>query len=155
MNTTKTKKSNIKESKHEYKSKERCYYPAIFTYEKGQEISVEFPDLNVATSGIDDEDALNSARELLGLTLFGLEQDGERIPIPSTLRDIRADKNQVVTLVDVFMPAIRMAQNNKSISRTVTLPEWLNAKALSYSINFSQVLQEALKEKLSLYERSR
>lgn len=159
MNTTKsqkTKKSNnIKESRYELKNKDRCYYPAIFTYEKDQEISVEFPDLNVATSGVNDEDALISARELLGLTLFGLEEDGEHIPAPSPLREIKVEKNQIVTLVDVFMPAIRMAQNNKSVSRTVTLPEWLNAKALSYSINFSQVLQDALKEKLSLYEHIR
>lgn len=123
-------------------------YPVLLTYEDGQEIAVEFPDLDVATSGVNDRDALESARELLGLTIFGLEEDGEPVPEPSSLRSIKADDNQRVMLVDVYMPAIRMAQNNKSVSRTVTLPAWLNAKALSYNINFSQVLQDALKERI-------
>lgn len=125
-------------------------YPVIFTYEKGQEIAVEIPDLDVATSGIDDEDALMSARELLGLAIYGLEEDGEAIPAPTPIRNIHTEDNQNVLLVDVYMPAVRLAQDNKSVSRTVTLPAWLNAKALSYNINFSQVLQDALKDKMHI-----
>ena len=45
---------------------DRYFYPAVFTYEPGQEIAVVFPDLNCATSGTNDDDALLSARELLG-----------------------------------------------------------------------------------------
>ena len=124
------------------------YYPVVFTYEEGQEIAVEIPDLDVATSGIDDEDAFMSARELLGLTIFGLEEDGEPIPSPSSMNNIVIEDNQRVMLVDAYMPAVRMAENNRSVSRTVTLPAWLNAKALNYNINFSQVLQDALKAQL-------
>ena len=58
------------------------FYPAVFTYETGQEIAVVFPDLKCATSGINDDDALLSARELLGCVLNGLEEDGEEIPSP-------------------------------------------------------------------------
>ncbi|MBQ3852795.1 MAG: type II toxin-antitoxin system HicB family antitoxin [Lachnospiraceae bacterium] len=133
------------------KKKDTYCYPALLTYEKGKEIAVEFPDLDVATSGVDDEDALISARELLGLTLFGMEEDGETIPKPSSLRTMNPEPDQKVILVDVFMPAIRLAQINRSVSRTVTLPAWLNAKAQGMNINFSQVLQDALKEKLSLH----
>ena len=52
--------------------------------------------------------------------------------------------------VDVFMPSVRMAQNNRSVNRTVTLPAWLNAAALENGINFSQLLQDALKAQLHL-----
>ena len=48
------------------KKTERYFYPAVFTYGHGQEIAVDFPDLKCATSGINDDDALLSARELLG-----------------------------------------------------------------------------------------
>lgn len=65
----------IKSLKAEY-----YVYPAVFTYESGQEIAVDFPDLKCATSGVDDNDALFSARELLGCVLYGLEEDGEEIP---------------------------------------------------------------------------
>lgn len=87
--------------------KDRYFYPAVFSYEEGQEIAVVFPDLDVATSGVDDDDALISARELLGITLYGMEEDGEDIPEPSPLKNIIPNQNERVVLVDVYMPAIR------------------------------------------------
>ena len=132
------------------KKVERYFYPAVFTYEEGQEIAVVFPDLDVATSGENDDDALLSARELLGCVMFGLEEDGEGIPEPTPLSAVALEPNERVVLVDVYMPSIRMAAVNRSVNRTVTLPAWLNAKAMECGINFSQVLQEALKEKLHL-----
>ena len=132
------------------KMEERYFYPAIFTYEEGQEIAVVFPDLDVATSGINDNDALLSARELLGCTLYGLEEDGEDIPAPTPLSKVALQNNERAVLIDVYMPSIRQAHINRSISRTVTLPAWLNAAALECNINFSQVLQDALKAQLPL-----
>lgn len=132
------------------KKVERYFYPAIFTYEPNQEIAVVFPDLNCATSGVDDNDALLSARELLGCVLNGLEEDGEEIPTPTSLFDIKTLENEKAILIDVYMPSIRMAKKNRSVNRTVTLPAWLNAVALEHNLNFSQVLQEALKEKLHI-----
>ena len=128
----------------------RYFYPAVFTYEEGQEIAVFFPDLDVATSGENEDDALLSARELLGVVLSGLEEEGEVIPKASSLRDVVVEKNEKVVLIDVCMPAYRMANINRSVNRTVTLPAWLNAAALEVNLNFSQVLQEALKEKLAI-----
>ena len=132
------------------KKVERYFYPAIFTYEPNQEIAVVFPDLDCATSGTSDEDALLSARELIGCVLNGLEEDCEQIPVPTPLSKISIQKNERVVLVDVYMPSVRMAQVNRSVNRTVTLPAWLNAAALERNINFSQVLQEALKLQLHL-----
>lgn len=132
------------------KKVDRYLYPAVFTYEDGEEIAVVFPDLDVATSGISDQDALASARELLGCVLFGLEEDGEEIPAPTALNEVPLETNERAVLVDVFMPSVRMAQVNKSVNRTVTLPAWLNAAALAHNINFSQVLQDAIKAQLGL-----
>ena len=129
------------------KKPDRYIYPAVFSYEPGEEISVMFPDLDVATSGVDDDDALLSARELLGITLFGLEEDGEDIPAPSRLNAVQLSENERAVLVDVYMPSIRL---NRSVNRTVTLPAWLNAAALEHNMNFSQVLQDALKQQLGL-----
>lgn len=128
---------------------ERYVYPAVFTYNDGQEIAVVFPDLDAATSGTSDADALFSARELLGVVLFGLEEDGETIPAPTPLDAVALEDNERAALVDVYMPSVRLAAENRSVSRTVTLPAWLNAAALERNFNFSQVLQDALKEKLN------
>ncbi len=132
------------------KKAERYIYPAVFTYEPGQEIAVDFPDLKCATSGTNDDDALLSARELLGCVLYGLEEDGEEIPIPTPLAEVEAQPNERAVLIDVYMPSVRMAQVNRSVNRTVTLPAWLNAAALERNINFSQVLQDALKTQLHM-----
>ena len=128
---------------------ERYFYPAVFTYAPDQEIAVVFPDLDVATSGTDDQDALMSARELLGIVMNGLEEDKEPIPAPTPLAQVPVRENQRAVLVDVFMPSVRMAQANRSVNRTVTLPAWLNAAALERNVNFSQVLQDALKAQIN------
>lgn len=132
------------------KKPDRYIYPAIFTYEAGQEISIFFPDLDVATSGTDDADALKSARELLGCVMYGLEEDKEEIPVPSKLNSIAITIEQRAVLIDVYMPSIRQANINRSVSRTVTLPAWLNAAALERNMNFSQILQDALKAQLHM-----
>ena len=129
---------------------ERYFYPAIFTYEDGQEIAVTFPDLDVATSGVDEADALTSARELLGIVMFGLEEDKEPIPKPTPLNQLSLDSSESAVLIDVYMPSIRNANVNKSVNRTVTLPAWLNSTAVEHNINFSQLLQDALKNELHI-----
>ena len=128
-------------------------YPAVLTFEEGYEIAVTFPDLpGCATSGETEKEALYMAKEALGLHLFGMEQDADEIPSPSAFKDIQKtlDANECVVLVEVFMPAIRMSQENKSVNRTVTLPAWLNARALECGVNFSAVLQDALKNQLNI-----
>ena len=132
------------------KKADRYFYPAIFIYEPGQEIAIDFPDLKCATSGTNDDDALLSARELLGCVLNGLEEDGEELPAPTPLSEIKTKENERVVLVDVYMPSVRLENANRAVNRTVTLPAWLNAAALERNINSSQVLQEALKSQLNL-----
>lgn len=129
---------------------DRYFYPAVFTYEPDCEIAVTFPDLGVATSGTDEQDALMSARELLGISIFGMEQDGEELPEPSHVNEVAVEGNERAVLVDVYMPSIRMANVNRSVTRTVTLPAWLNALAMENGENFSQVLQEGLRKRLAV-----
>lgn len=95
------------------KKAERYFYPAIFTYEEGQEIAVEFPDLNCATSGVDDKDAVLSARELLGCVMYGLEKDKKEFPKPTKLSDIELKKNEKTVSIDVYMPFIRIIKSGQ------------------------------------------
>lgn len=127
---------------------ERCFYPAVFTYLEGK-IEVHFPDLDqVTTSGADERNAFLAARVVLGRALFQLEQKYEPLPTPSSLVEIDRSENQQVTLVDVYMPSVRMAENNRSVNRMISLPAWLNAAAMERDVNFSQTLQEVLKEEI-------
>ena len=134
------------------KKNDRCYYPAVFIYEENQQIAVVFPDLDVATSGENEEEAFEMARELLGTVLVGLEEDNEYIPEPTALTNLETKENERALLIDVHMPTVRMAQVNKAVTRTVTLPAWLSARATGQGVNFSKILQEALLKHLNLPE---
>lgn len=82
--------------------------------------------------------------------MAGMEEDGETIPQATPLHEVVLESNERAVLVDVYMPSIRLANINRAVHRTVTLPAWLNSAALEKNINFSQVLQEALKKQLNL-----
>lgn len=79
-----------------------------------------------------------------------MEQDKDDIPEPTPLDKIDIKKGQIPLLVSVYMPLVRAKVKNISVNKTVTLPSWLNCVAESEGINFSQVLQKALKETLHL-----
>jgi predicted RNase H-like HicB family nuclease len=133
------------------KKQDKYVYPAVFAYEDGHEIAVTFPDLpGCATSGIDEADALQMAKDALGGHLWCLEKDGDDIPVPTRLCDVKPGSNEQVALVDIYMPAVRLSQETRSVNRTVTLPAWLNAAALEKGINFSQALQSMLMNELGI-----
>ena len=48
----------------------------------------------------------------------------------------------------VDMLAYQKRNNSKAVKKTLTIPEWLNEEAISLNINFSQVLQDALIQKI-------
>jgi len=133
------------------KKQNKYVYPAVFTYDDGYEIAVTFPDLpGCATSGVNDSDALEMAKDALGGHLWCLEKDGDEIPSPTRLCDVKIASNERAALVNVYMPAVRLSQENRSVNRTVTLPAWLNAAALEKGINFSQALQSTLMRELGV-----
>lgn len=125
-------------------------FPAFFYFDEDG-ISIEFPDLpGCLPCAQNEEEAFHNAKEALGLHLYGMEQDGEAIPEPTPVHDLHPDEGGVIVMVNVFMPAVRDRMNNRSVNRTVTLPAWLNAAAIEYGVNFSQVLQDALKAQMGI-----
>lgn len=125
-------------------------FPAIFTYEEDG-ISIEFPDLPGCFSCSDNTDeAVKMAKEALGLHIYGMEEDCDNIPNPTPINEIELSKNQIPMLIEVYMPLHRLAVENQSIKKTLTIPQWLNKIAEQNKVNFSQVLQAALKEQLGL-----
>ncbi len=96
-------------------SKDRYIYPAIFEYAKDG-IAIEFPDLpGCLPCAQTTEEALANAKEALSLHLYGMERDKDDIPEPTPVNKLKAEKNQVVVLVETWMPIIRDAIENKAI----------------------------------------
>ena len=133
------------------RKKDKHVFPAVFTYDDGYEIAVTFPDFpGCATSGKDEADAIAMAKEALGGRIWCMETDKEELPSPTPLLDVLLEDNERAVLVDVYMPAVRLSQENRSVNRTVTLPAWLNAASMEKGVNFSQVLQSALIDQLGI-----
>lgn len=128
----------------------RYVYPCILCYEN-EKIVARFPDFEECTAtGTTEEEVIFNAKESLGLCLYGLEVDEEFIPKPTTLINVQVNKDEVLTLVDVYMPLFREIAKERSVKKTLTIPKWLDEASLKHGINFSRVLQEALKEKIGI-----
>ena len=125
-------------------------YPAIFDYEKDG-ISISFPDLpGCFSSGDNDEDAVKNAKDALALHIYSMEEDKDIIPNPTPFSKIKLEKNQIVVPIEVWMPYHRSQIKTVYVKKTLTIPNWLDSLAKLNNINFSQVLQDALKKKLNL-----
>jgi predicted RNase H-like HicB family nuclease len=128
-------------------------YTAVFTPEENGAYSVLFPDLQGCyTSGDDMTDAVYMAQDVLNLTLYDLEQDKKPIPKASMPKDIAVKGEQFTSVVAVDTDTYRRFYENKSVKKTLTIPMWLNERAELSNINFSGVLQEALKTHLHIQE---
>lgn len=136
---------------------EKKVYPVILTITRDC-VLVEVPDMDILTEGKNIQNAIQMARDAIGVKGLSLEDSNGVIPEASRIEDI--DVNQgifaedgkgIITLVDIDFVEYRRKNENKTVRRNVTLPSWLNAEAEAAKINVSKVLQEALKEKLNVY----
>lgn len=134
--------------------KDYYIYPAIFEYSEDG-ISISFPDLDgCITCAQTDEEALFMAKDALGLYIACTEDNNEQLNNPTKLKDIKLSKNQKAVLIEVNMPLFREAVQNSSVKKTLTIPKWINDLAEKNNINFSQVLQIALKENLGINQKN-
>ena len=126
-------------------------YPAIFTPEEEGGYSIFFPDLEGCyTCGDDLQDAIFMANDVLAFMLYDYETEGKEIPSPSKAEDVKKENNEFVNYVACDTVEYARMHNNKAVKKTLTIPQWLNDAALRKDINFSQVLQEALMQKVNM-----
>lgn len=125
----------------------KLVYPACFYLEEEGGYSVEVPDLKGCTTQGDSlEEALQMAEDAaLGWLLTSVE-DGEELPEPSNIQDIKLDKEgSFVSLLLLDLTAYTQKYGTrKSVKKTLTIPMWLNERAEKCGINFSKTLQDAL-----------
>ena len=128
----------------------RYVFPAKFIREDGV-YYVRFPDLeNCFTDGKDIPDALDAAADVLNLMLCGREDNRELIPEPSDIKTIQVADNEFTSLIEADTAVYRQFISPKPIKKTLTIPSYLNAMAEKEGVNFSAVLQEALKARLGV-----
>lgn len=126
-------------------------YPAIFSPSEDGGFTVSFPDVSGCyTEGNTLPEAIEQAKDALCLMLYDMEELEEALPVPSNIKNVCADQNDVVSLVACDTLEYRKFFDKKAVKKTLTIPNWLNTMAERADINFSAVLQEALIDKLNL-----
>jgi predicted RNase H-like HicB family nuclease len=130
-------------------------YPVIFTETEEGDFLVEVPDMEILTEGKNIEDAVVMARDAIGMKGIGLEDGKKPIPEASKLSEIDLSKGtfaeegqSLVALVDIDFDEYRRRNDRRMVRRNVTLPRWLDVAANEAGFNVSQVLREALAERL-------
>ncbi len=126
----------------------KLFYPAIFHEAEEGGFWVSFPDLpECLTEGDNMEEAYEMAVDALGLCLTDKIAQKEELPKASEPKDIASDEGFLV-VVEFDLDDYRKRHNSHAVKKTLSIPEWLNEAATAAGVNFSQVLQEALIEKL-------
>lgn len=121
-------------------------YPAIFHKEE-ESYWVEFPDLEGChTYGTSLSETMESAQEALGGYILTLLEQNQKLASPSDIASIHP-KDGFSSLVSCD---INQYKDTKAVKKTLTIPSWLNDRAVKMGINFSQVLQEALISKIQI-----
>ena len=129
-------------------------YPVIMT--RGKEFIVVFiPDFNINTQGKDVPDAIEMARDAIGLMGIDMQDNGESLPKSSGITSVQAEapSGAIVSLVDVDFAEYRRKNDMRVVKKNCTIPSWLNFEAEKAGVNFSAVLQAALKNELHITGR--
>jgi len=121
-------------------------YPAIF-HKENDGYWVEFPDLEgCQTCGSSLQETVQMAQEVLGLYIATQDEKSFAYSLPTDIKNFATDKDSFVVMISTDVDSYR--RKNKAVKKTLSIPQWLNEEAEKRHINFSSVLQNALKQEI-------
>ncbi|HEL0614724.1 TPA: type II toxin-antitoxin system HicB family antitoxin [Streptococcus equi subsp. zooepidemicus] len=116
--------------------------------------TITFPDFPGAISEANTlNEAIYNAREVLEIYVIMFEDEGKKFPKPSSFKALAstlASDEDVIQAISVDTELIRERERSKTVNKTVTLPSWLVEVGKENKINFSQLLQKAIREELQV-----
>lgn len=119
-------------------------YPALF-HKEDNSYWVEFPDLEGChTYGSSIPETMEAAQEALAGYLLTLLEQEQSITSPSDIACFHVEDG----FSSLVSCDINQYMDTKAVKKTLTIPSWLNERAVAMGVNFSQVLQEALLSKI-------
>ena len=128
----------------------KYFYTAIFHKEEKGGFWVSFPDFpECLTRGDDMSKAYEMAIDALGLALEDRIKENN-VPIPTSIENIKPEDNAYTVIAELDMLEYKRKHSSRPVKKTLSIPEWLNEEAIRNEINFSAVLQEALKAELGI-----
>lgn len=127
----------------------KSVYPIILTPAKEGGYTVFIPDLNINTQGKTVAECIDMARDAAGMWGICQQNMKKEIPAAKSFTPVHRD-DEILATVDIDFDAYRRANDMRTVRRNVSLPSYLNEQGEKAGLNFSQLLQEALKSKLQL-----
>jgi len=124
-------------------------YPVIFT-NTGSGYVASVPDMEIDTQGETLVEAIAMARDAIGIMGIDMEDDGKQLPEPSDILTVTHGPGDIVSMVDIDFDAYRRANEQRTVRKNITLPSWLNEAGEWAGVNFSAIMQKALKQELQL-----
>ena len=129
---------------------DRYIFPAVFTRDEEGMWEARFPDLeNCFTSADTLEEAIDQAKYTLEDCLYFMEKEKAAIPAPSHV-ELEQDENSLTQLVVAYMPPVRRAWSQKAVKKTLTIPAYLAELAEESKLNYSALLQQAIRQTLNV-----
>ncbi len=129
---------------------DKFFYPALFHKEDGGGFWVSFPDIpECLTQGTDMSQAYEMAVDALGLALEDRIKENN-VPVPTSIDFLVIAENSYPVIIEFDLLEYKKKHSSRAVKKTLTIPEWLNDEAIKKNINFSAVLQEALKAQLGI-----
>lgn len=126
----------------------KMLYPVIFTKENVGYSTYAIDLDGCFSEGDTFEEAYANTQNAIGLYLDGCDKyplPSDPIKVSETVSD-----GQFMCIVEFDNIEYKKLNSSKPVKKTLTIPEWLNEEAEKQHINFSGVLQEALKAKLNV-----
>lgn len=128
---------------------DKLFYPAIFHKAEEGGFWISFPDIpECLTQGETMAEAYEMAIEALGLALSSREDEHQPIPTASDPSALSLEPDSFLVVIEFDMLSYKKRTSSRAVKKTLSIPEWLNEAALEMGLNFSQVLQDALIQKL-------
>ena len=124
-------------------------YPVIITKDKDFFVA-SIPDFETGTQGESLAESIEMARDAIGMCGCYMQDEKKDIPIPTDIGNVTKESSDILTLVDVDFDEYRKKHEMRTVRKNVTIPSWLNEEAESANINFSALLQKAIKAELHL-----
>lgn len=125
-------------------------YPAIFhPNDDDGSYTVLIPSLpGCITEGKSLSNAIFMAEDAISMWLWDAENT--KAPIPAPLVPPQVEAPEFVNFIAADTDEYRRKHDNRAVRKTLSIPSWLNAQAEQAGVNFSQVLQDGLKQLLGV-----
>ena len=117
------------------------------------EYGVYFPDVLGCTSfGATFQEAYDNAHVALNLHIYEMEKDHDIIPKASPITELDKEdvEGNIIVPVTIYPDKYKYERDNRRVRTNCTIPLWVKEAGEEAHLNFSQLLENAVKENLNL-----